>query len=425
MRVDTKSDAICGCRGAPVSAAMSNVPKILLLLSSMHGGGAERVAAHLVNRCDPKVVDVRIALLRRAGPFLSIVDPARLMASSLGENWLAFEGHNSSFYHPGRLLAAATLAPMNLRAMIDEFRPDVVVSFLKGMALLTYAVLPTLSARPRWILREGNNTDAVIDDELTNPAGRRLVKAVTRLAYRRADAFLANSHEMSRGLQETLRLDAARMRVIQNPIHVAEVKRRSAAPLIEQRSRPYIVTAGRLEYQKGHDDLLRVFARSHAARDHDLVILGQGSLLSSLKELAITLGVADRVFFPGFSTNPWAWIAKAELFVLPSRWEGFPSIVAETLACAAPALVTACDFGPAEVVEHGVSGWVVPPHDELAFGDAMERLLNDPGLRRRLAEAGPARAASFDIDQTIQSYTALFVEQAELRPSSVPRVAMR
>ena len=392
---------------------MGRAPRALLLLSSLHGGGAERVAAHLVNRCDPARVDVRIGLLRRAGPFLAEVDASRIMSSKLGEGLLAFEGHNSSFYRPDRLLAAATLAPLNVRAMIQDYQPDVVMSFLKGMAVLTCAVLPTLGPRrPRWILREGNNTDVVIDDEVSHPIGRMMVKSVTRSAYRRADAFLANSHEMAKGLQERLRLDPARMRVIQNPIDVARVERLSREPLPFALARPLIVTAGRLEYQKGHDLLLRAFAGSTAARTHELVILGRGSLEAALKRQAAELGVGDWVRFPGFSENPWAWISRADLFVLPSRWEGFPSIVAEALACGAPSLVTRCDFGPAEVVQNGVSGWVVPPDDEAAFGSAMEMLLRSPDLRASLGAAGPERAVTFDIAPMIESYTQLFLEQA-------------
>ena len=394
---------------------MNPPPRVLLLLSSLHGGGAERVAAHLVNRCDPAVVDVRMGLLRRAGPFLAEADPERVMASTIGQDLLAYEGRNSSFYRPDRLLAAATLAPLNVRAMIREFRPQVVMSFLKGMAVLTYAVLPTVGReRPRWVVREGNNTDAVIDDELSSPLARRAVKELTRRAYRRADAFLANSHEMARALQPRLGLDPARMRVIQNPIDVAAVKRLSGEAPPWTGPRPYIVTAGRLEFQKGHDMLLRVFARCAAARDHDLVILGRGSLQSELQRQATSLGIGRRVFFPGFSDNPWAWIAKADLFVQTSRWEGFPSIIAETLACGTPGLVTACEFGPAEVIEHGVSGWAVPPEDETAFGEAMEMLLNAPELRARLKAAGALRASRFDIAEMIDAYTRLFLEQAGL-----------
>jgi glycosyltransferase involved in cell wall biosynthesis len=143
------------------------------------------------------------------------------------------------------------------------------------------------------------------------------------------------------------------------------------------------------------------------------VILGRGTLERSLRQQAADLGVADRVLFAGFTDNPWAWIAKAELFVLPSRWEGFPSVVAETLACAAPALVTACDFGPREVVEHGRSGWVVPPDDVGAFGAALDMLLRRPDLTQQFRRNGPLRAATFDIDEMVEAYTDLFQEQAE------------
>ena len=145
------------------------------------------------------------------------------------------------------------------------------------------------------------------------------------------------------------------------------------------------------------------------------MILGRGSLEAELKRQAAALGIGNRVVFPGFAENPWAWIAKADLFVLPSRWEGFPSIVAETLACGAPALVTSCDFGPAEVVEHGVSGWVVPPENEEAFRVGMDRLLADPICAAGWPRPDPPGRRNSDIAKMIDAYTALFLEQAAAR----------
>jgi glycosyltransferase involved in cell wall biosynthesis len=394
---------------------MNERVRVMLLLSSLHGGGAERVAVHLLNRCDPDLIDVRMGLLRRAGPFLAEADASRIDSSPIGESLLAFEGHNSSFYRPEKLLAGAVLAPINVNRMIRAHRPHVVMSFLKGMSLITYLAMKTLGhVRPRWIAREGNNTDAVIEDELSNPAGQALIKAVTRRCYRSADCFLANSHEMAQGLRERLRLDPARMRVIQNPIDVAKVRKLSRAPLPMEQNRPFVLNVGRLEYQKGQDLLLRAFAASPEARDLDLVILGRGTLEADLKRQAAELGIGDRVKFLGFTPNPWAWISRARLFALPSRWEGFPSVVAESLACGAPALVTACDFGPAEVVEHGVSGWVTPPEDVLAFGAAMDHLLRHPNLAASLGAAGRVRADAFDIDRMVEAYTDLFFEQASV-----------
>jgi glycosyltransferase involved in cell wall biosynthesis len=393
--------------------------RVMLLLSHLHGGGAERVAVHLANRCDPERFDVRLGLLRRAGPFLAEADPTRVDASPIGQNLLVFEGHNSGFYRPDRLLTAIALAPVNIARMIRAHRPHVVMSFLKGMSLLTWPVLAGMGDdRPVWIAREGNNTDAVIDDELANPAARAVVRAITRRAYRRADCFLANSHEMAAGLTARLALDPARVRVVHNPVDIAAVQRQARARPPRPGGRPYIVTVGRLEHQKGHDLLLKAFADSGAAAGHDLVIVGRGSLEAELRRQAAGLGIADRVSFVGFDDNPWAWVAGARLFVLPSRWEGFPTALVEALVCGAPALVTACDFGPAEVVEHGRSGWVVPPNDAAAFGAAMTALLAHPDRLAAFAAAGPARAAQWDIEPMVGAYEDLFLEQAGREPSA-------
>jgi glycosyltransferase involved in cell wall biosynthesis len=357
-----------------------------------------------------------MGLLRQAGPFVAEADLSRVDASPIGQKWLAFEGHNSGFYRPEKLLAAATLAPLNVSRMIRAHRPHVVMSFLKGMSLLTWAVLGGMGAdRPVWIAREGNNTDAVIDDELKNPAARAFIRAITRRAYRRADCFLANSHEMARGLEAQLGLDHRRVRVVHNPIDIAAVQRLAREPLPNPPTRPYIVAVGRLEHQKGHDVLLRAYAASGAARDLDLIIVGRGTRETDLRRQAADLGLGEQVRFVGFTDNPWAWVSRARLFVLPSRWEGFPSALVETLACGVPALVTACDYGPAEAVEHGRSGWVVPPDDAAALGGAMTDLLARPELLAAFAAAGPARAALYDIDGMVGAYNDLFIEQAQAR----------
>ncbi|HXV00065.1 MAG TPA: glycosyltransferase [Caulobacteraceae bacterium] len=390
--------------------------RVMLLLSSLHGGGAERVAVHLLNRCDPGQFDLRMGLLRRAGPFLAEADPTRIDASSVGESLLAFEGRNSSFYRPHKLAAAATIAPVNVARMIRAHRPHVVMSFLKGMSILTWLVLGGMGKdRPLWIAREGNNTDVVVDDELTNPLGRALIKGLTRRVYRAADCFLVNSHEMARGLGTRLGLDHRRIRVIHNPIDVGQVRELARAPVEGAPQRPFIITVGRLEHQKGHDLLIKAFAESGAARETDLVILGQGSREADLRRQAAAMGVGEHVRFPGFVANPWAWISKARLFALPSRWEGFPSVLVEAMACGTPALVTACDFGPAEMVEHGTSGWVVPPGDATAFAGGMTQLLSRPDLAAGLAVAAAARAQLYDVHEMVEAYNALFIEQAAIR----------
>jgi glycosyltransferase involved in cell wall biosynthesis len=394
--------------------------RVMLLLPSLHGGGAERVAVNLANRCDPRLFDVKIGLLRRAGPYLADVDPWRVFTPDDGD-WLRDEGRNADQYRLSAILSSALKAPRGVAEMVRAHRPEVVVSFLKGMSIATKFGLQDLGQdRPVWIAREGNNTDVVIDDELPNPVGRWVMKRLIRHVYRSADCFLANSNDMAATLTPALGLDPERVRVIHNPIDISRVTALSGADLPEAPQRPFIVTAGRLAFQKGHDVLLKAFAASRAARGLDLVVIGQGALEAELKALAARLGIAHRVHFQGFVANPWAWFARARLFVLASRWEGCPNAVGEALACGTPTLVTDCRFGPRELVEHGHSGWIVEKDSVEALEAGLDTLLSDPALAARLGARARTRAQQFNIDRMVGEYSRLFIEQAGREPAFAP-----
>lgn len=360
----------------------------MLLLGSLDGGGAERVAVNLANHCNPSLVDLRLGLLRRQGPYLDEIDPDAVDS-----------------------VAGASLAPLGVARMIRAAQPQVVMSFGMGVNMLTWLALKAVGPdRPRWICREDSNPDAEIGDLLGWPIGRAAVRMATQSAYRSADCRLVVTQDLASRMIKLDAFEAGRLHAIHNPIDVAGIERRAAEPLAAER--PFIVSAGRLVRQKGFDLLIKAFADSRAARDLDLVILGQGPLEAALKAQAAALGVADRVRFPGFQANPWAWFARARLFVLSSRWEGFGNVVAEALACGAPALVTDCDFGPREQVEHGRSGWVAASDDAGALAKAMDDLLGDPALAARLAAGGRVRARAFDLGRIAAAYSELFVAEA-------------
>ncbi len=380
--------------------------RVLLLLGSLHGGGAERVAVNLLNGCDPARFDVRMGLLRRAGPYLPEIDPERLDVAE-GGGWLRDEQGNAALYRPDRLIAGAVQAPRALAGLVRRARPHVAVSFLKGLSLAAWPAMGLLGAdRPRWLAREGNNTLAVIDDELAHPLGRRAVKALLGRCYRAADGVLANSADMAEGLRRDFRL--SRVHVAPNPIDLAGIEAGARTPLDLAGARPFIVTAGRLEPQKGQDVLLRAFAASRACDELDLMILGDGSRRGALQALAAKLGVAERVRFLGFQANPWAWFGTARLFVLPSRWEGFPNALLEAMACGAPVVASACDYGPREAVAHGRTGLLTPVGDVEALRAAMDALLGDPERAQTLGEAARVRARDYGLDRSIAAYSAIF-----------------
>jgi glycosyltransferase involved in cell wall biosynthesis len=387
---------------------------VLLLLSWLNGGGAERVALHLLNSQALGALEVDMGVLRREGDYLGQADLSRLHHRDWGER-LFPTGSDTSFYHLHRLALGAIVAPRIFRSIIKEVRPDVVMSFAKGTNLVAHRALAGMGRdRPVWIAREGNNLIRATGDEATGALGQKVAMALTRKAYRAADCVLVNSEQLAGNLAGWLGLQPGRVRVINNPIDVERIRRHAAEPLAAESRRPFIVSVGRLQYQKGHDILLRAFARSAFRDSHDVVLVGRGSAEGRLRALAVELGLEARVRFESFAYNPWNWVARAELFVLPSRWEGFPNALGEALACDTAVLAADCRFGPGELIEHETSGWLVPPDDPRALTAALDRLLGDAALRGRLSAGGRERVETFRLERIIPQYVRLFEEQAAL-----------
>lgn len=394
--------------------------RLLLILGNWTGGGAERVAVHLMNGLHGLGrIDVRLGLLHDGQAWRDQLDPSRVHVAPDAARF-GFDRPNRELFGPAALMTGAIHAPRAIRRIIAEVRPDVVMSFLKGTALLTWLALaglprhlPPQHPRPRWIIREGNNILATAAQESPGALAQSASLALTRRAYRRADAVLAVATGMARDLPTQMGLDPARVHAINNPVDIAAIERAARRPAPDLPARPFILSVGRLEWQKGHDLLITAFARSGHAATHELVILGEGSRLGELRRLAGSLGLADRVHFAGFTANPHAWMAATDLFVLPSRWEGFPNAAAEAMAAGAPLLLADCSYGAADLVHHEVNGALVPPNDADALAAAMVGLLENPARRAGFAAAGRRHVRRFGRDRVLARYANLVTSVAE------------
>lgn len=215
-----------------------------------------------------------------------------------------------------------------------------------------------------------------------------------RWLYPKANGVIAVSNGVAEDIRAITGLDPARIQVIRNPVITPVLAARAAEsiahPWFAPGQPPVVLGMGRLTRQKDFPTLLRAFARVRAELPARLVILGEGRDREALLSLARSLAIDADVDLPGFMANPYAWLARARLFVLSSAWEGSPNALTEALALGIPSVSTACPSGPDEILDQGRHGPLVAVGDVPAMAQAMRALLRAPpppdGLRAAVAE---------------------------------------
>jgi glycosyltransferase involved in cell wall biosynthesis len=157
-----------------------------------------------------------------------------------------------------------------------------------------------------------------------------------------------------------------------------------------------IVVAARLVSQKKIDVLIHAMKLIQNQGSARLLILGEGPERPSLERLVSELGLNHLVFFLGFQQNPWKYFACADLFVLPSRYEGFGNVIIEAMACGVPVIATDAPFGPRDIITNGENGLLVPVGDTAALASAIRMVLSDSNCRRNFIRNGMKRSLEYD-----------------------------
>jgi glycosyltransferase involved in cell wall biosynthesis len=293
-------------------------------------------------------------------------------------------------------------ATTGLTRYLEEIQPDAL------LAAGEYANLTALRSRQR--ARGGTrivtSEHIHISQSASGGVWRRkwLLPGAVRRLYPGADAIVTVSEGASDDLASFARLPRDRVTTIYNPVVTPELKAKRDAPLdhpwFGSGMPPVFVCVAQLRDQKDLPTLLHAFARLRSGRPARLLLLGEGNRRAELERLVAELGLGDDVALPGFVDNPMAYMARAAACVLSSRYEGLPTVLIEALACGCPVVSTDCPSGPAEILEGGRYGTLVPVGDPEALADAMADVLERPPPKALLFE----RAEDFRPERAAEQY---------------------
>ena len=380
-----------------------------MLMYDFRSSGVVRNVIRIAAAAQHAGLEVEIWVVRRQGDLLATVPPnipvvALAQGPAIGPRAL------DSMMTVGRLAHAIT-----------SRRPAIL--FSGGNHSHLYAALGLLISGKRRALRfVGRASNAVVS--ATGGRWRRAIRPFERFQYAVMDRIVAVSDEL-RGDLASLAPRPSRVSAVPNGIDLAQVERSSPVdvvhPFFAPGAPPLVLGIGRLSRQKNFDGLLRAFAVARQHRPLSLMILGSGPprAFSRLRSLAAQLGIGDDVVLAGFVPDPVAYLKRADLFVLSSRWEGASNVLLEALASGCPIVATRAPTGVAEVLKHGEVAPIVPVGDERALAGAMLRRLAE----HRNAHALRRRASDFDLSRTLSAYVRILSEEYD-RAVHVERAAL-
>ncbi|MBW4560235.1 MAG: glycosyltransferase [Mojavia pulchra JT2-VF2] len=336
----------------------ANSPHVAIFLRSLSGGGAERSMVNLAQGFVDQGLRVDLVLTRSDGPYLSDVSSKVRIVD----------------------LQAPKL-PTSLPKLMNYLRQNQPITLLSA---LHYPCEIALWAK--YLSRMSTRVVVSEHNTLSQEAKRlpqltaRLTPLTSRLFYPWANSIVAVSQGVAKDLSQVTGLPPEKIQVIYNPIITPEILKQAKEPVEHPWFRsgelPVVLGVGRLMEQKDFLTLINAFNLVQQVIPARLVILGSGTERSRLDARVRELGLKNHVAMLGFQKNPYAYMAQADVFVLSSAWEGFGNVLVEAMALGTPVISTDCKSGPAEILNHGKYGSLVPVGNSEAMAEAILNVLS-------------------------------------------------
>jgi glycosyltransferase involved in cell wall biosynthesis len=358
---------------------------VAIMLETLPGGGMERSCLKLIIGIQKRGFSADLILRSQEGELLSIV-PKEINIVSFAKS---------------RMLT--TLFPL-IRYLRREKPAVLITNFYPVSIVAVMAKIFARSRDTRLIIVERCNLS---NQKHFNSFRRKIFLFFMRWLYPKADRIVGVSNGVSRDIEQCLGLKKESVKTIYNGVIDEGFFERANEPLKHKWFKPgpppVLLAVGRLVDQKNFSILLKAFALLREKREAKLIILGEGYLRPDLEKLTEELGLRNDVDMPGFDINPLKYYKICSVFVLSSRLEGLAGVVIEALACGCPIVATDCPSGPAEILENGKYGLLVPVGDPKAMAEAMSKALDMPHDPEPLIE----RAKEFSVEKAVSNYLSI------------------
>lgn len=385
-----------------------NKTKVLFLLPSLSGGGAERVITDLLPHLDNDFITTKIGLLCHEGAYLDLVSKEQLLAPRNGRFLKKPQQEKHTPIWQGLVYLFKSISL--IRYYLKQFSPDIVITVTESMNVMSqiYRLFPE-APHAKWILRIGNNSYKELHDAFRSKPLQWVIKRFYTRAYQKASHILAISQGIKNMMQSQFGVSENHITVIHNPLNLARINTLKQEPLPPFIKTPYLLSVGRIgDFQKRIDILIHAYHASEARqRGIPLYIIGNYAPSDLACQLIKQLHLETHVYLLGFQSNPYSLMANSLAMIHTAEWEGFACVIAEGLACGTLVISSDCDFGPREIIEHGKSGILVPINHTEKFTEEINTIIRHPERRTSYAEKALIRAKQFELSQTLKHYKEL------------------
>lgn len=334
--------------------------KVSLFISSARGGGAQKTIVNLAKGFVEQGLNVDLLLAKVEGPYLTEV-PLSVQIINLNAR---------------RVLHAL---PVLIRYLCQA-KPYAMLSALNYVNIIAIWAKLLSRVKIRLIVSEHNTLSQ--STKSATSLKIKLMPLLIKCFYPRADAVVAVSRGVAEDLVAMTGISADKVKVIYNPVITPDLFAKAKEPLdhpwFQPGEPPVILSVGRLTKQKDFPTLIRAFAIVRKELPVRLMILGEGEDRQELELLVRELKLERDVALPGFDPNPYKYMKRSAVFVLSSRWEGLPTALIEAMACGCPIVATDCPSGPAEILEEGKWGRLVPVGKPEILAQAILDVLYNP-----------------------------------------------